>query len=127
MKTKVLLDTNFLLTMVRHKIRAIQELRQNLNAELYTLSGVIDEVDVLAGEDKKIAKEAKIIKEIIKKENIIALESKMNKVDDEMVARSNEYVIATNDKQLRQRVREKGGKTAYIRSLTFVEADSDSF
>jgi len=121
--TKILLDTNFLLTMVRYKIHGFDDFREKGKFSFFVLESVLGEMDSLGKQDKKIKNEARIVKEILKNNNVKTLETDVPIVDDDLVKRSSEYVIATNDKILRDRVRAAGGKTAYIRSLTYVEMD----
>ena len=118
---KVLLDTNFLLTMVRHKIHGFEELDAKLRPELFTLSGVMGEIEALSKKDKKIKNEANVVKQILTNNKVKILESTMGSIDNELVELCGEYVIATNDKVLRQRVQKAGGKTIYIRSLDFID------
>lgn len=123
-KIKVLLDTNFLLTMVRQKIHGLEEISQKFPAEYYTLSRVLYEIKGLARGDKKITNEAKIVEQVLKNNNVKVLDSTAEDVDSEMARLAGEgYVIATNDKFLRQRVKKAGGKTIFIRSLTYIDAE----
>jgi len=121
--TKILLDTNFLLTMVRHKIHGFEELQEKGKCEFFVLESVIGEMDALGGNDKKIKNEVRLIKEILKNNKVKVLETDVPFVDDDLVARSKDYVVATNDKALRDKIRALGGKTAYIRSLTYIEME----
>jgi rRNA-processing protein FCF1 len=105
--------------MIRYKIHGIDEIKRNIKAKFYTLSGVIDELNYLS-KDKKIKKEFGIIKQIIKNEKITILKSN-NNVDEELIKKSNEYIIATNDKELRKKIRENNGKSIFIRKLTLVD------
>jgi rRNA-processing protein FCF1 len=120
-KVRILLDTNFLLTMVRHRIHGFEEMKEKGKAEFYTLSAVIGEMESLGRSDKKIRRETDLVKQILKNNDVKVLESYMPNVDNEMVERSKEYVIATNDKALREKIKSFGGKTVYIRSLTYIE------
>ena len=120
---KVILDTNFLLTMVRYKIHAITEIRSQIPVEFFVLSGIIDEMQVLSKE-KKIKKEVSIVTQILEKNNVQGIISKLKNVDDELVSLSKEYIVATNDKELRKRIREFGGKTIYIQKLTTVNLEN---
>lgn len=122
-KIKVLLDTNFLLTMVRQKIHGLEEIQSKVPAEFYTLSRVIFEIKGLAKTDKKIANESKIVDQILKNNNVKILDSTIDDVDSELVTLSKDYVIATNDKYLRQRVKKEGGKSIFIRSLTHIDTE----
>jgi rRNA-processing protein FCF1 len=120
-KIKIMLDTNFFLTMVRNKIFGLEQLKQKLPVEFYTLSRVLFELQGLGKNDKKIRKEVGLVEQIIKLNNVRVIESEISSVDDELVKLSKEYVIATNDKELRKKVHQKGGKTVFIRSLTYID------
>lgn len=122
-KIKILLDTNFLLTIVRHKLHGLEQIKEKLPAEFYTLSRVLYELKGLGKTDKKVKKEAAIVEQMLKNNGVKVLDSKLEDVDKELISLSKEYVIATNDKELRKRVREAGGKTIYVRSLTYVEVE----
>ena len=123
-KIKVLLDTNFLLTMVRHKIHGFEEIKGKLPAEFYTLSRVIHEFKSLGNSDKKIKNEVAIVEAVLKSNKVKIIDSTKEDTDSELVELSKQgYVIATNDKLLRRRVKQAGGKTIYIRSLTYIDVE----
>ncbi|MEI7961092.1 MAG: hypothetical protein WCI04_02035 [archaeon] len=122
-KIKILLDTNFLLTIVRYKIHGLEEIKQKLPAEFYTLSRILFELAGLGKSDKKVKKEVSIVEQMLRNNNVKVLDSTIENVDNELIGLSKEYVIATNDKELRRRVREAGGKTIYVKSLTYVEVE----
>lgn len=80
------------------------------------------ELEALGKREKKIAKELLLVKQIIKVNNIKILDSTTEDVDKELVEKSKEgNIIATNDKNLRERIKKVGGKSIYIRSLNFIE------
>jgi rRNA-processing protein FCF1 len=118
---KVILDTNFLLTTIRYKLHGLSQIKERFPAEFYVLSGSIDELEGLAKNNKKIAKEYKLVKEMLHNEKAIGIKSSTENVDNELVELSKEYIIATNDKELRNRIKESGGKTIFIKKLTFVD------
>ncbi len=120
-KIKIILDTNFLLTMVRNKIFALEQLKGKLPVEFYTLSRVLIELQGLEKNDKKIKKEVGLVNQILKLNSVRVIDSLMESVDNELIKLSKEYVIATNDKELRRRVHQNGGKTVFIRSLTYID------
>ncbi len=107
--------------MVRNKIFALEQLKEKLPVEFFTLSRVLFELQGLGKSDKKIKKEVSLVEQIIKINNLKIIESEINSVDDELIKLSKEYVIATNDKELRRKVHQKGGKTVFIRSLTYID------
>ena len=122
-KINILLDTNFLLTMVRHKIHGFEEINEKIPAEFFVLTRVMWEMDAKSKNDKKIRNETRIVKEILKNNKVKEIQSKLEDVDTELVNLSKDYVIATNDKELRERIKSFGGKSIYIRSLSFIELE----
>jgi len=122
-KVKVMLDTNFLLTMVRYKIHGLDEIKQKLPSEFFVLSRVLFELKGLGKSDKKVKKEVAIVEQLLKNSGVIVIQSKLEHVDKELVELSKEYVIATNDKELRRKVKAVGGKTIFIRSLNYVDVE----
>ena len=118
-----MLDTNFLLTMVRHKIHGFEEIKTKIPAKFYVLSRVMWEMDVKSKNDKKIKNETRIVKEILKNNKVIEINSKLEDVDAELVGLSKKYVVATNDKELRERIKSFGGRSIYIRSLSFIDLE----
>jgi len=109
--------------MVRHKIHGFEEISGKIPAEFYVLSRVLWEMDVKAKDDKKIKNEVNIVKEVLKNNGVKELDSKLENVDTELMEMSKEYVIATNDKELRERIKSFGGRSIYIRSLSFVDLE----
>jgi len=111
---KILLDTNFVVSCVKQKIDFI-----NLAEELFdekiewvVLEGVLEELKKIserAGEKIKDRKAAKFGIEIIKNADIKIIKSKCKNVDDAIIdyAANKKIVIATLDKQLKKRVKNK--------------------
>lgn len=121
MKKKILLDTNFLLTTIRYKLHGLEEIKKNIPANFYVLSGTINELENLSKKNKKIKKEYLLVKQMLKNEKAIGIKSKMENVDNELIELSKEYIIATNDKELRKKIRENGGKSIFIKKLTTID------
>ena len=120
-KVKILLDTNFLLTTIRYKLHGLEEIKKKIPAEFYVLSGTINEMENLSKKDKKIRNEYLLVSKMLQNEKAIGIKSKTENVDKELIELSNEYIIATNDKELRQKIRENGGKSIFIKKLTTVD------
>lgn len=120
-KVKIMLDTNFLLTMVRNKIFGLEQLKGKLPVEFFTLSRVLIELQGLGKNDKKIKKEVTLVEKILELNKVRVIESKIESVDEELIKLSKEYIIATNDKDLRRKVHQNHGKTVFIRSLTYID------
>ena len=118
---KIILDTNFLLTTVRYKLHGLEDIKSRVPADFFVLSGTMGELEGLSRSDKKLRGEFAIVKQIIKNEKVSGIISKLPKVDDELVEKSKEYVIATNDKALRKRIIDFGGKCIYVKKLTTID------
>jgi len=113
---KVLIDTNFFMIPFKFKIDIFAEFKRisDENPELYTLSGVIDEL-------KKIAPlKTQFFKELIEKNSVKILKSE-GKVDDYIVKISKNYATATNDRALRKRLKEKNAKIILMREKSKLE------
>jgi rRNA-processing protein FCF1 len=118
---KTILDTNFLLSIVRLKIGVFEEMKNKGIKKFYVLSKSLDELKKLS-ENKRIEKEVNVINELIKKEKIIILKS-TGIVDDELVEKSQEFFIATNDSALRKRIKSFAGKSIYIRNKAYIQLE----
>jgi rRNA-processing protein FCF1 len=118
---KALLDTNFLLSMARLRIRAFDEMRALGIKEFYVLEGSLEELEKLA-ENRGIEKEKNVVTEIMEKEGVIAIRGTGN-VDDTLVEKSREFAVATNDSALRKRIKSFGGVSIYIRNRAFLEME----
>jgi rRNA-processing protein FCF1 len=108
--------------MVRYKIHAIEEIKKKIPSKFFVTSSIMSELNYLS-KDKKIMLELKLIEKILEQNKVELIKSKTEKVDDELVDLSKDYLIATNDKELRKRIRLNQGKTIYIRKMTLVEID----
>ncbi len=125
-RKKILLDTNFLLTMIRYKIHGFEEMKNKYPCDFFTLSRVLFELERLSKSDKKIKNETILVKKILQNNSVRVIDSTKEDVDAELVEKSKEgFIIATNDKLLRQKVKDAGGKTIYVRSLSYIEMDEN--
>jgi len=122
LKQKALLDTNFFIYAIRHKVRVVQELRENFGAEVITISSVIKELERAKERGGELGKEAGLALQMIQKEGIKVILAEKS-ADDELAKNSKEYLIATNDKALRERIKNLGGRAIYIRKKAFIEEE----
>ncbi len=112
---KILLDTSFLLTAVKYKVDIFEKLKGH---ELVVLNGVKRELETLIKAKKRGKLEAKIVLELLKKNKVKIKKSKIRSVDDALVAEKN-YVIATQDRELKRKL--KGKKIITIRQKRLVK------
>ena len=81
-----------------------------------SLDGVIRELKHLTKERGKDSIAAKIGLELIKKKGVRVIQTEGKNVDDEIVKiSSKETIVATNDKELTKRLKDKNIKIIYLR------------
>ncbi len=115
---KVLLDTNFLLSTVRMKARAFDQIKDKINCDFFIIEGTMKELKELS-KNEKIMKEVNVVKQIMKLNNVSEIESK-DAVDTELLRKSKDFIIATNDKELRKRIKRFGGRSICIRNNSLI-------
>jgi rRNA-processing protein FCF1 len=116
---KIILDTNFLIDCIRFKIDIKSEFRGN---ELFIVDSIILEIEKIAKRKTKEASLAKIALDIIN--DLKVLKSKQDETDDSLIEYSKEgYVIATQDRDLKSKIKKLGGKVIYIRQKKYVVSE----
>ncbi|RLI88804.1 MAG: ribonuclease VapC [Candidatus Altiarchaeales archaeon] len=128
-KTKILLDTNFLMIPYTENIEIFQEIERLIpeKYELFTLTGVVEELKKIEkgkrakGKDK-IA--SRIALQLIEKKNIKVIESQ-GRVDKFIIdfAQRNkkDVIICTNDKRLREKLKKLNVSTICMRGRNRLE------
>ncbi len=123
MKVKVVVDTNFLLTMAQGVI-APSSLNDAINAsyELITTDAVVKELEAMSKGGDLLAREAGFALKLLEKLGVQVLRVKAGSADKsilalakELVQNGDRVVVATNDKNLRRSVRRLGVPTLYLR------------
>ena len=135
MQTNVLLDTNFLLIPAVFNVDIFSEFERILpNYELFILDKCIKELEGIVGNQKgKHRSAAKIGLSLLKKYNvgIIKTEKHINRdkplptihyVDDIILdlAVKNNYVVATQDKELKEKLKKQGVKIITLRQKKYL-------
>ncbi len=100
---KILLDTSFLLTAIRYKVDIFNKLKGH---NLIVLDGIKKELENLIKRKKRGKLEAKIVLELLKRKKIKIKKAKKKIVDDAIVAEKN-MAVATQDKELKSRLKER--------------------
>lgn len=108
---KIILDTNFLLS----NLDIFSEIQRVVNEpyQLYILDQTLEELTNKKGEN--------LAKEIIQKKNIQVIETEKNKNVDNLLldlADKEKFIVATQDKELKQRLKQKNIKIITIRQKT---------
>jgi len=121
---KIILDTNFFTIPHQFKIDIFEEIDRIMEEEyeLITLNKVVEELKKLAKEKTENAVAARIGLEMIKKRNIKVISTEDKNVDNTIfkIADKN-TIVATNDRVLRKKLKNKNVKTLYLRSKKHIE------
>lgn len=121
---KIIMDTNFLTIPYQFNIDIFEEIDRIMeeNYELMTLDGVVKELRTLMKAKGKDAVAAKLGLELIKKKNVKIINTEEKNVDIAIIAISNkDTIVATNDRNLRKKLKNKNIKTLYLRSRKRLE------
>lgn len=114
---RVILDTNFLIDLVRFNI-GLEEIGKLLNErhEILTISSVIGELE------KINSKNAKIALRLIEMEKINVLKTGERSADRAILNMADRNtIVATNDIELRKKLKKLGIKTIYLRAKKTLE------
>lgn len=113
---KIILDTNILVYAVRFKIDLFEQLRGN---KLFTLNIVKDELKKLSSRKGKTAMSAKIALMLTKDLKILLTKGKADTALLKYAKKG--YVIATQDRELINKLRKAKCKVIFIRQKKYFE------
>lgn len=118
MKEKILLDTNFLVAPFQFSFDLFEELeRLYPNTQVYTLDDAVQEAKSIRG-----GKYKDLVEQLIEKKDIEVLETEGEGiVDDLIVDISDEFIVGTNDKELKQRLLDDSRPVIIIRTGDHLE------
>ncbi len=119
MKRKIILDTNFLTAPFQlDSINIFEELERIFpSSEIHTIDDAVQEAKSIEN-----GKYGKLVEKLIDKKDIEVLETEgEGSVDDLLVEISRGYVIATNDKELKERLIEVNAEVIHIRNESYLE------
>jgi len=128
---KILLDTNFLMICAQFKVDIFSEIERicNFNYELYVLDKTIDELKNIIEKQKGKHKEsAKIALQLLKIKKIEILKTDSSgKTDDIIVeyAYKKDYLVATQDKDLKRRLINQGSTTIILKQKKMLAVVND--
>jgi len=118
---KIILDTNFLTIPFQFNIDIFEEIDRVVEGdyELTTLDCVVEELKKLKKARGKDAVAAKVALIMIKEKKIKIIKTHEKNVDKTIYKISDKNtIVATNDKNLMQKLKEKNVKIIYLRSKT---------
>jgi len=109
---KILLDTNFLLIPAQFNVDIFAEIHRIMHKpyQLYTLDKVIDELKSITKNKKQSQKHrraAKLALQLLKAKDVKIIKTKSQKSVDDIIANLTGYIIATQDAELKKRIKGK--------------------
>lgn len=122
MTKEILLDTNFLTAPFQFSFPVLEELERFYPyARICTIQDAVQEARSI-----EQGKYRELVPQLIEKEDIEVLETEgSGEVDDLLVEISDEFIVATNDKELKQRILERGRPVIIIRQKNHLEVVND--
>jgi rRNA-processing protein FCF1 len=121
---RIILDTNFLVDVVRFKIDIGDISTLVLEKyELCTLDSVLIETERIAAGKSRSALYARVALELIQSRGIKVMKSQGNADKAILKAAGKNDAVATNDMRLRKMLKGRGTKTIYIKSRKHLGID----
>ena len=123
-KTKIILDTNILMIPGQYKIDIFSEIKRicQFEFELYAIDKSMIELDRIIENGKVKDKTAKISKQLIIQKGVKIIPSEKGHVDNIILslAKEDDYVVATLDKELKRRLRTEGIRIITLRKWKYL-------
>ncbi len=116
---KILLDTNFLTIPFQFNLDIFEEIDKIIEEEyeLVTTDGVIKELEKLASSKGKDAVASRVALTLISNKNIKIIKTKGKNTDKTLIQTADkDTIVATNDRTLRKKLKNKNVKTIYLRA-----------
>jgi rRNA-processing protein FCF1 len=125
---KVILDSNFLFVPFQFQIDIFEELGKLVGkSEPIILTTTLEEIETLARKrSPKISKQASAALELAKKCKMVEAEMKPSESYDDVILRTAtdlDCIVATNDSNLRKRLREAGVAVVFLRQRSHLEIE----
>jgi len=122
MVKKILLDTNFLLDLLRFKID-FERIYFDEKTELFVSSSTLEELKSMTNKKRKEGRLALIALKIIESKNIKVIESLKKEVDEDLLELAKKYgfIVATNDKYLREKLKMNNIKVVCLKGKKRIE------
>lgn len=120
----LIFDTNFLFVTFEFHIDIIRDILPLMGSkvEFFIYEGTLDELKAIEKKGDKNKRFLPLILKMLTLYKFKVITSKQSYVDDQILENlTQEVLIATNDKALRQEIQSKGFKVMYMRQKSFIE------
>lgn len=121
-KPVVIFDANILILPLSRSLNVFEGVREALGTDYkpVVLSVTLDELELMAGSGSLAQRRrAKFALELARRCDVVKVERKTGETVDNVILRvavSNGWAVATNDKGLRKKLREKGVPVLFLRA-----------
>ncbi len=129
MALKIILDSNFLLVPAQFKLDIFEGIMDilNQNYESIVLSTTIDELrSIMERGAPKLRKQAEMALKLAEKCDLIIVDRTHGETNDEVIiriAQQKKCIVATNDSELRKRLRNISIPVVYVRQKSRLELE----
>jgi rRNA-processing protein FCF1 len=123
MVQKILLDTNFLIDMLRYRVEFSTFHDIEGGVEFFVSSEVLREIKSIANRRTKVGRLALIALKLIDERKIKVVQSLEKTVDEDLVAlaKTKGFIVATNDKNLKERLKRENVRVICLRNKKKIE------
>jgi len=123
MSAKVLLDTNFLVDIIRFRIdfSIFQDVEENI--EIFISSEALRELRSIANRKTKKGRLALVALKLIESKQIKVVQSLKKEVDQDLIALAKKegFIVATNDKDLKEKLKKENVRVVCLRNKKMIE------
>jgi hypothetical protein len=114
--SKIIFDTNFLIDIFRFKVDLDQIKEIVGKTEFFVLENVKKEIETISKTKGRTGTYAKLSLKFLKQKNVKVLKSEEKNTDKALIEFAKKgYIIATNDRNLRKKIKELNLKIIYLR------------
>jgi hypothetical protein len=123
MTLSILLDTNFLLDMLRYKVDFSIFDNIEEKVELFVSSETLREIKSMANRKTKEGRLALIALKLIESQKIKIVQSFKKEVDEDLLALAKKegFIVATNDKDLKEKLKKENVRIICLRNKKKIE------
>jgi len=123
MTLKILLDTSFVLDIFRYKIDFLVFQEFNENVELFISEETLREIRSIANRKTKEGRLAIVALKLVENEQIKVVRSLKKEVDEDLIylAKKEGFIVATNDKDLKKKLKKENVRVVCLRNKKKIE------
>ena len=123
MTLRILLDTNFLLDMIRYKVDFSSFDNLEEKVDLFITSETLREIKSVANRKTKEGRLALMALKLIESQKIKIVQSLRKEVDEDLIelAKKEGFIVATNDKDLKEKLKKENVRIICLRNKKKIE------